>query len=756
MGVFSNPSERVSIIYGKNGSGKSTIADAFSAYKSGENNGFSKIELHNVGNNKIDLSDEARQNIFVFDEKYINENIGLKEDGLSTIVMFGEQVSLDKEIKVLEVELERHKAVKKRQQEVSSKYDDRKNPQSPEYHYETIKKFLREDGWSIKDSAIKGHKTNTSVNDTVIEGIIRSISDKSIEELQVDFDEKYALYNKIKDGGQKHTKEIKTIPFKLGFEDELIAALARVINKPEMTDRENEIMSVVLEGHQALVEDAKERFITTDKNVCPYCFQPVSEEYKARLIKSIEKVLNKDVEMHKEELDDLKLGTIDFDDDHYSRLDSSQRDRVRATIRLCNGIIEKYNSCIDKKISNIYTPIQMSPLDLSNHIEKLNIELKKLEDLRESFDNSVRKADRIKDELLELNKQIARYQIINHYEHYEKQREEKKIEEQKLLVISQEIGEKDKRKSELNQKKKSIKIASDYINRALEYVFFCKDRLAIEAAEDIYHIKAFDKLVKPCEVSSGERNIIALCYFFTQILNDQTDKEAYKKKCLLIIDDPITSFDFENRVGILSFLQLQSRKILSGNQGSRIIWLSHDLGTVNNLIAALIEIDSIKCGKLELLNKALTSFDPGNRHEYTLLMEHVYSYAKGEKDNELIIGNIMRRVLEAFSTFEYKEGIRKVSRNQDVLEALPSQYRDYFQNLMYRFILHDESHYEGNIKTLPDLNLFNFISAEEKGRTAKDILCFIYLLNRTHVKAHLKGVAGAEDDIKQWCKNIVS
>lgn len=90
------------------------------------------------------------------------------------------------------------------------------------------------------------------------------------------------------------------------------------------------------------------------------------------------------------------------------------------------------------------------------------------------------------------------------------------------------------------------------INKSLRYVFFSKDRLEIKVENDKYVLYAHGQAVKPNNVSVGERNIIALCYFFTELIMNQEAKEGYSQKIILIIDDPISSFDFENKVGIMS------------------------------------------------------------------------------------------------------------------------------------------------------------------------------------------------------------
>ena len=74
---------------------------------------------------------------------------------------------------------------------------------------------------------------------------------------------------------------------------------------------------------------------------------------------------------------------------------------------------------------------------------------------------------------------------------------------------------------------------------------------------------------------------------------------------------------------------------------------------------------------------------------------------------------------------------------------------------MYRLVLHGGSHKEEYVKSMNDLNFFTLISEKEKERTAKDILCFIYCLNKPHLLAHLKDVdPDAESKLNLWCQDI--
>lgn len=139
-------------------------------------------------------------------------------------------------------------------------------------------------------------------------------------------------------------------------------------------------------------------------------------------------------------------------------------------------------------------------------------------------------------------------------------------------------------------------------------------------------------------------------------------------------------------------------------------------------------------------------------------MKTVYDYACGEdEDDDLIVGNAMRRVLEAFSTFVYKKGIADISCDDTILQQIEDKdFIAYFKNLMYRLILNGDSHMLERTNSLEDIDYLVFLSNDERRRTAQEVICFIYLLNRRHVLAHLDGKKNVEMNIQKWCENIKS
>ena len=115
----------------------------------------------------------------------------------------------------------------------------------------------------------------------------------------------------------------------------------------------------------------------------------------------------------------------------------------------------------------------------------------------------------------------------------------------------------------------------------------------------------------------------------------------------------------------------------------------------------------------------------------------------------------MRQMLEAFSTFQYKKGFDDISTDQSILALLPEDvYKTYFENLMYRLILNNGSHRLEQTQSMSDMYFFTVISDSEKQRTAKEILCFIYLLNKKHLLSHFEGCTDIESNLQHWCNDI--
>ena len=144
-----------------------------------------------------------------------------------------------------------------------------------------------------------------------------------------------------------------------------------------------------------------------------------------------------------------------------------------------------------------------------------------------------------------------------------------------------------------------------------------------------------------------------------------------------------------------------------------------------------------------------------NKTQKSNISSDIYRAKRLYFSNYANYGNMMRQALEAFATFQYKKGIEDVSTDPDILTLLPEpEYRTYYENLMYRLVLHGSSHKEEQIKAMKDYEFFSLISEAEKQRTAREVLCFIYLLNERHVLQHLDGIRNVKTTLDTWCAEI--
>ena len=756
---FNKEDVRLALIYGTNGSGKSTIAKAFrnTIYQEYPE---LQVETINTNGDTIQLTSPA---ISIFDEDYIDRNVKIGDDGLKSIVLLGEQVELQEAIATANEKIEIENKKRDACQNLRAPYLDTTNIASAQYHWERIKSILKGTSeWAKRDSEIKGNRVNSAVTDSIVDEICTLPVCETLEELRLEFEQKKRLLEQTVTPNLAYQNSIRCISEKNDFEKQIIALLAVKLEEPCLTKREKQIMSMVQGGHQKDVESSQRYFLTTHTNICPFCFREVTDEYKHELLESIQQVLNKDVDEHKQHLNSLMFEELNDCYEQYRTLDSNTVDALHVAIKKHNQIVCAYMDAVREKLQNIYTPIIQPTLGLAESIEAVNGMLQVLENARCAYMKSIEQASHIKNDLLLLNKKIAHLFCIEEYNAYKKQiNETQKVEEAYQIQI-ESLRKAQQELDALLQRKMSLKLAIDCINESLAYVFFSKDRLAIELKGDKHYLKSKGCNVKPKDVSQGERNIIALCYFFVQISTNKELSKRHDQEQLLVIDDPVSSFDFENKIGILSLLRREIKKVVFGNSNSKVLMMTHDLTTMFDAKKALDEIgeaakatagvEKASSAWLELSDGALRQFTK-SRSEYAQLMDDVFKFADGDTSFESSIGNKMRRMVEAFSTFCYRKSIENVVHDRNILSRL-EMYSDYFENRMYRLLLHGESHFEEQIYNFHDaINLYEFFSPEEKMKTARDILCFMFLLNEEHVKAYLPH---AEQKLVSWRNSILN
>lgn len=700
---------------------------------------------------------------------YINSRVKIKDDGLSTIVLFGELGNLEDRILTLQHEL---KTELIRNEELKASAEEFKDQHSKKSLYNCrcqIIQGLSGDGhWAEREKIINDGKRNASVTEKVIDSIIALRPKDTLSDLKRRYEENNQLLRQVRKN--EATQIQNTTKLNILYDENVLKhILSQKVERPELSDREQYLLQLIDNEKLEQINEMKVVFSKEKTKKCPFCFQDISEQKKQDLISSIEKVLSKEVDIHKEKLKKCIIQEVNVDFSGMDVLNSFNYIKCKNLVEEINREISKIREIIYKKFNHPYTPIadfESALIDKLNQYELVRINLQKEIEI---YNDAVKRIEILKKDLSKDNAAIAHYEISRDIELWEQAvKDQKKANE--ILEKSNEII--NNIRNELNvlrSQKKNIKIAVNLINKSLRYVFFSKDRLEIKVENEKYVLYANGRTVQPNNVSVGERNIIALCYFFTELIMNQDAKDGYNKKLIIVIDDPISSFDFENKIGIMSLLKSKMSDIIKSNLESQILVMTHDIRCLYDLEKIGEEIsDEYKREKngekkvtytcRELKNKEIVQFSVKNRNEYSEIMKVVYDYACGGDDTDnLTIGNSMRRVLEAFSTFVYKKGIAEVSCSDTILQQIEDKdFIAFFKNLMYRLVLNGDSHMQDRTNSMEDMDYLDFLDDNERRRTAQEVICFIYLLNKQHVLAHLEGKRNIEININKWCSDIKS
>lgn len=756
-----------SLIYGKNGSGKSTISRGFRKLTGDEELQIESMELLDADGSTIEVCEEEKNNTYVFNEEFIEDNIKIEDDGLSAIVVMGAVKDVDDNIKQIQPTYEKSLSEAQAQKEVFNKYSDSDNNLCPEYYINKMQEALKGDNsWASRDAKIRNNKTNSKVRRNTYTQFVELHPTKSRDELVLVYDATMKKLEAAKSGSKRIETVVPTLETFEDTENDIVNLLKEKIEKPVLSEREKSLFHILQDdnGNQKMT-NIKNHFTGPQKITCPFCFQDVDEKYADDLVQSIEKILSKKVEEHQGKLLKARLSIFEVNLVAFNELSPEKVKECETKIGVLNSSIEQVNELINQKIENVYKPILNEGFCLKNKYDECVASLEELEEARKSFNEKTTATKPLIKELTNVNNEIAYYDLKELYEKYQKQIAEKKTEEEKSNKLNQTANDLRKKIEVLEQEKKNARIAMKAINDDLAYIFFSKTRLRIDYDHDKYVLYSHERLVEPGNVSVGERNAIGLCYFFNRIMENKDEEKVFNSKYLLVIDDPVSSFDMENRIGILSYLKYKLGQYLKGNDKSKFLLFTHDMQTFYDMRHFVLELLSSKYKNgaskyvrdWELKNKSVDKIDIQKRNEYTALLGTVFDYADAEEIDtqySVSIGNVMRKVMEAFGTFVYKKGMAQLSTDESIMANLSKEDQAYYENLMYRLVLNTGSHMEEKVKTIDDMNFFDYISDADKRRTARDVICFLYKINPLHVKAHLQGKENAVEKIEMWCEAI--
>lgn len=220
----------------------------------------------------------------------------------------------------------------------------------------------------------------------------------------------------------------------------------------------------------------------------------------------------------------------------------------------------------------------------------------------------------------------------------------KAIEESNLLLNSQ-----------IRNLKNKVKVTSDFaifINGILLDLDF---KFKLDIIEEDYRIIPLksDTEIDIDEISEGERNLLSLLFFYFELFDD--DKQTHFKEDIqyVIVDDPLSSLDDNNRAYLISILQL-----LFKQNNVQVFVFTHDWDAYCQLLYntdknsfGSFEIKKDKSGvsSVEIGKPTITPYE----HDFFELLDVSNKTADSLDDGDIYhLPNCMRRVLESFLKFK--------------------------------------------------------------------------------------------------------
>ncbi len=745
--------DRLNLVYGKNGSGKSTIGKAIAKYSG-------KVQVEEIDEVFFDpeLDENLKKNIFVFNEQYIRENLLVNEKGPETIAMLGKtNVDVSKEIEKID------KIIQTNIEEIASRKDKvikySKNLNDLKFQ---ILDHIKNNGYIDREKAIRlavNETAKPNVTAGVLESVVNSVMTMEGDmshygpDLEKQFEEKMKLLHNASGPGTEITwiKPVVTLPFDT---EKLKELLSRSVLKPELTDREKQIFAMLDDSERiSLLHQTKNLILEPKASTCPLCHQDITPGHFAKLEETIKNLLDDETDRFTESLIEMRESILDFvvtKPLFPADLYKVEIQSLENASNKWNGFLQEIRDALTARIDNIYKESNylLNQEKMQSLLEDMNNALDRIEKCKDQFNEAIRNKKQLKQNLTEINYLLTGLSAESIIVEYKTVDSNINAENQTIEFLEGDIRKQNEKKSSMSIQ--SDAVACEYINRQLANIFYSQNRLSLVGAENgEYILHSRGHAVSPEHVSTGERNIIALTYFFASLFRGKTESRRYADPLYVVIDDPISSFDYGNRMGITSFISMEIRGILNGNDKSKVLVLSHDMLVIRDLCSLVDKIrrsnrddNSYNNGEeniyyYELINGRLKGFKKNDiDDEYKKLLREVYYYAFGYNDDETGIGNKMRIVLETYSNFMFGSGFKNMLDNENVLDLIPPEKHDIYQSFFARFILDGLSHAQNITDRLTTFQAR--YSHEEKKRNARLLLKFLYHCSYQHLMSYLK------------------
>lgn len=302
------------------------------------------------------------------------------------------------------------------------------------------------------------------------------------------------------------------------------------------------------------------------------------------------------------------------------------------------------------------------------------------------------------------------------------------------------------------KRKEAARDIIKYINQWLSLVFG-KDGIYVEYADRLgyavkFKVEGKEETISPNMLSVGEQNILSLCYFLATTVENKNISEIFQENEIIVLDDPVSSFDDGNKYGVTSLLGYLCQSILSKASKTKLIIMTHDLSFALSMSKMVKAIDSAKLSCWELQKDSSSSLVKSKFEDidkYAGILRKMYDFALlGEKVPVVPAPNDIRRVWEAFLSFELGE---TSIANMDSLKKLSGYFskNQKVERFMRVFIpqlfINNDSHAKSQVMN-GNLYLTPTLEGKPYEDFVKNIVCFMHLVSPRHIAWRMKRTQG--------------
>ncbi|MFZ2414698.1 MAG: AAA family ATPase [Minisyncoccia bacterium] len=684
--------KKVNIIYGFNGSGKSTLSELF-RFLEIKNKDFLNtgvefdIEIdggNHIKNTGTNLFTKDYQ-IKVFNQSFVGENIDFIQGKTKKITLF-----LGKENQELRNQLEDKT---NRIDILGKEIEDNLNEQQEKE--KSIEKSFTEIAKTI--SAIETGNARRNYRSPEAKLSFNLLQNKQeIDEAELEQNKKILTAEKRENipelSAKKYKIEIETIKINI---DRILKTKILISIIKRLKD--NFDISQWVESGLAIHKDHNSR-------VCEYCLQKIPNKRQ----KELEEYFNDANKKLKTEID----SQIKLIDDLYSNIESIIIPDENKFYPDKKQSMITYKSIFIKKRNNILLLLDEFKSRLE---EKKGRQFEKL-----VYNPTINNGNQFDDVLDSIEALIKSHNVFN--DNLEKNIDEarKKIETHYLSTIFDEVKNfevnikeleakviKDKKNKDtireeadtIRGKISNVHASCDELNRKI-HQFLGRDEINLEVTADQQGFTIKRKLKNATNLSEGEKTAIAFVYF----LESLSDNGLNAKDEIIVIDDPVSSFDSNSLFQAFAFMKElieDPNQIFIMTHNFQFLRLVLNWQKGNNrgkdcssyMINNYMNTTNIRCARIEKLDKLLESHETEYHYLFKLLYE--FNTEADEKKNDLArvynLPNIARKVLETYLMF-------RVPSNQGTYDKLYSSYIKFDRikkAAIYKFS-NDQSHITGD------------------------------------------------------------